>query len=93
MKNQKENESLNYEPEDVSEKKLREEIWDMAEGAEVYEDEDPTELFPSRVYHEPFFDSTDWRQHQGRWISRPPPEEGGVQDERSFVDVIREDFE
>ncbi|KAF8342078.1 uncharacterized protein EI90DRAFT_3115931 [Cantharellus anzutake] len=64
----------------------------MAKGAEIYEDEDAVELLPSRLYYKPS-ESMDWRQHQGRWISRPHLEEGGVQDERTFVDMIREDFQ
>ncbi|KAF8331727.1 uncharacterized protein EI90DRAFT_3123348 [Cantharellus anzutake] len=64
----------------------------MAKGAEIYEDEDAVELLPSRLYYEPS-ESTDWKQHQGRWISRPHLEEGGVQDERTPIDMIQEDFE
>ncbi|KAF8322331.1 uncharacterized protein EI90DRAFT_3131203 [Cantharellus anzutake] len=40
----------------------------MAEGAEIYEDEDAVELLPLRLYYKPS-ESTDWRQHQGRWIN------------------------
>ncbi|KAF8317517.1 uncharacterized protein EI90DRAFT_3021348 [Cantharellus anzutake] len=68
IKVQKLGEPLHAELEDVLEEKLRQEVWDMAEGAEIYEDEDAVELLPSRLYYEPS-ESTDWRQHQGRWIN------------------------